>query len=181
MMERIAGLCLILSNLAIFPGLIMFWMRAGHRGGKPPSRAYYVWERGLILAGIIPAVIGFLILQQSLQNTDGGMLARIGALVFLIAGILGIIGESLHIKQDYRKSYPVIVIYVVLAFLAQAAIGGALLQVGWVASWLGALTVVWNIGWLIVLPLITPHDIYFPVLHYFLPLLLGVALVWRTM
>ena len=178
--ERVAGVCLIASNLATFPGLILFWKRAGHHGGTPPSRAYYVWERGFIVAGIIFSALGFLVLQASLQNTDGSILGRIGALVFLFAGILGVVGESLHIKQDYAKSYPVIVIYVVLAFLAQAAIGGALLQAAWVAGWLGGLTIVWNLGWLIVLPLLTPRDIYFPVLHYFLPLLIGIALVWRA-
>ncbi|MBI5034048.1 MAG: hypothetical protein HZB51_26295 [Chloroflexi bacterium] len=73
-----------------------------------------------------------------------------------------------------------LVVYVVLAFLSQAVIGGALLQAGWVAGWLGWLTIVWNIAWLIVLPLITPRDIYFPVLHYFLPLLIGIALVWKA-
>jgi hypothetical protein len=178
-MERFAGLCLIMSNLATFPGLLMFWIRAGHRGGTPPNRAYYVGERAFIMAGIVLSISGFLVLQASLQNTAGGTLARGGAIGFLIAGILGLIGESLHIKQDYRKSYPIIVVYVVLAFLAQAAIGGALLQAGWVADWLGGLTIAWNLGWLIALPLITPRDIYFPVLHYFLPLCIGVALVWR--
>jgi hypothetical protein len=176
-LERVAGLCLIASNLTTFPGLIMFWLRAGHRGGKPPNRAYYIGERAFIMAGIVFSSLGFMVLQSPLQNTAGDILARIGAMVFLFAGILGVIGESLHIKQDYKKSYPIIVVYVVLAFLSQAAMGGALLQAGWVAGWLGGLTIVWNIGWLIVLPLITPRDIYFPVLHYFLPLLIGTALV----
>jgi hypothetical protein len=176
---RVAGFCLILGNLATCPGLLMFWIRKGHRGGKPPSRAYYVWERAFIMAGIVFTALGFIVLQEPLQNTDGGILARIGAIVFLFAGMLGVIAESMHIKQNYAKSYPIVVVYVVLAFLAQAVIGGALLQAGWVAEWLGWVTLVWNIGWLAVLSLFTPRDIYFPVLHYFLPLLLGIALVWR--
>lgn len=178
--ERAAAFCLLLGNVAIFPGLMLFWKRAGHRGGAPPSPAYFVWERSFIFAGIIPTVIGFLVLEGALQNTDGGILARTGAAAYLIGGIMGVGAEALGLTAKEQNFYPLIVIYVVLAFLGQAAIGGALLQGGLVAVWIGWATIIWNIAWLVVLPLITPRDICFPILHHVMPLVIGIALLWRA-
>jgi hypothetical protein len=48
------------------------------------------------------------------------------------------------------------------------------------AAWLGWVTILWNLVWLVVLPVITPRDIYYPVLHHFAPLLIGTALLWSA-
>jgi hypothetical protein len=32
--------------------------------------------------------------------------------------------------------------------------------------------------WLVALPVFTPRDVYFPVLHHAAPLLIGIALLW---
>jgi hypothetical protein len=34
--------------------------------------------------------------------------------------------------------------------------------------------------WLVVLPVITPRDIYFPVLHHVMPLMIGIALLSKA-
>jgi hypothetical protein len=75
--------------------------------------------------------------------------------------------------------YPLIVVHVVLAFLGQAAIGGALWQSKLLAPWIGWATILWNLAWLVALPIITPHDIYFPILHGLMPLLIGAPLLRR--
>jgi hypothetical protein len=64
---------------------------------------------------------------------------------------------------------PLIIVYVVVAFLAQAALGGALLQSGALATRIGWATILWNLAWLVALPIITPRDIYFPILHHAAP------------
>jgi hypothetical protein len=46
------------------------------------------------------------------------------------------------------------------------------------AAWIGWATIGWNLVWLLVLPLATPRDIYFPVLHHVMPLVMGIALLW---
>lgn len=76
--------------------------------------------------------------------------------------------------------YSQIVLYVVLAFLAQAAFGVALLRTGLVAGWAGWATIIWNLVWLIVLPIATPRDMYFPALQHTAPLIIGVALLVRS-
>lgn len=175
---RAAAVLLLLGNLLIFPGLMMFWMRRGHQGGAPPTHAYYVWERVFILASIIPTAIGFLLLEGQLQGT-AGILARVGAAAYLMAGLCGVIAEVLDLARENNYVYPLVVVYVITAFLGQAVIGGALLTSGMIAGWIGGLMIVWNLAWLVLLPLLTPRDIYFPVLHHAMPLVIGIALLIR--
>ena len=87
--------------------------------------------------------------------------------------------EALSLSQGYEKLYALIVIYVVLAFLAQAVLGGSLLQSGLLAAWIGWLAILWNIAWLVALPVTSPRDIYFPVLHHVMPLVIGIALLLK--
>ena len=46
-------------------------------------------------------------------------------------------------------------------------------SIGWV-------TIVWNLGLLVVLSVITPGDIYYPIAHQIMPLVIGGALLWRA-
>ncbi len=178
--ERAAGLVLVLGNAALFPGLMMFWIRGGHRGGAPPSSAYFVWERGFIIAAVVVTVIGFILLDGRLESTDARVLARMGTAAYLVAGILAVAAEALGLSLKDQSVYPLIVVYVAVAFLGQAVIGSSMLQAGVLAPWVGWAAVLWNIGWLVVLPLATPRDIYFPVLHHVAPLVIGIALLWQS-
>jgi hypothetical protein len=105
-------------------------------------------------------------------------LARAGAAAYLLAGAVLVMAESIGLRGVNTEVYPAVVAYVVLAFLAQAAIGGALLQAGLLAAWAGWLMVAWNVGWLVILPILTPGDIYFPILHHVMPLVMGLLLLW---
>ena len=175
-----AAWALVVGTGVQFLGLMMFWLREGYKGHPPPTPAYLLWERGFILAAIIVTAIGFVLLDGALQQVGERPLARVGAVAFLFGGVLGVAAEVLGPTLGYDKVYPAIVVYVVLAFLAQAAIGAALLPSGSVPAWVGWTSIVWNIGWLTVLPLISPRDIYFPTLHQVAPLLIGVSLLWRA-
>lgn len=53
--------------------------------------------------------------------------------------------EAMRLPEE-PASYSLIVIYVVLAFLGQAAIGGALLQANLLPAWIGWLIIAWNLG-----------------------------------
>jgi CHASE2 domain-containing sensor protein len=129
------------------------------------------------MAAVVLTAIGFVLLEGFLQNTGGRILATIGATAYLFGGILLVAAEALSLTLGYEKLYGLIVTYVVMAFLAQAAIGGALLQVGVVAAWIGWGTILWNTACLIVLSIIARRDLYFPILHHFAPLVIGLALL----
>ena len=174
--ENASGLFLALGFLAFLPAGLMFWMRGGPQGRPIPSRAYFLWERSLVMAAVVCTAMGFVLLADYLQSA--GILARTGATVYLFAGTLAVAAEALSLSQGFDKHRALIVVYVVFAFLAQAAIGAALLQAGVLPAWIGWLAIVWNIGWLVVLPLVSRRDMYFPVLHHFMPLVIGIALLW---
>ena len=182
--ERSAGFFLVLGFVASLAGVVMFTVRGGPSGGAPPSHTFFVFERSFFMAAVILTAIGFVLLEGRLQTTDGRVLARAGATAYLFAGILLVTAEafSMSLGEGFEKrAYALFVIYVVLAFLAQAiSIGGALLRSGLVAAWIGWVTIVWNLGLLIVLSVITPEDIYYPIAHQIMPLLIGSALLWRA-
>jgi hypothetical protein len=178
--EQAAGIFLLLGCASVFVGVMMFWIRGGQRGGSPPNRAYFVWERCSIAAAAVLVTIGFVLLEAPLQATDGGILARIGAAACLFAGVMMAAGEALGLGKGFDASYPLIAVSVVIAFLAQAAFGGALLQSGSLPAWIGWLATLWNIAWLVSLPLVSRRDIYFPVLHYLAPLVIGISLLVRA-
>ena len=129
-LERIAGLFLVLTVVATLPGFMMFWLRRGHKGGPPRSHAHWVVERSSILSGVILIAIGFMLLQSAFQNSAGAILANIGTTAFFFGGVLVVAAEALMLTLGYEKVYGLIVIYVVMAFLAEAAIGGAIIQSG---------------------------------------------------
>jgi hypothetical protein len=100
--------------------------------------------------------------------------------VYLFAGVLNVLYETMELART-NPNYPVIVVAVVLAFLGQAALGGGLLQARLLAPWIGWATILWNLAWLVPLLLFTPRDIYYPVLHHAMPLLIGGALLRRSL
>lgn len=175
-MQRAAGAFLVLGFLAHAVGVLMFVSR---RGGAAPGPGFMAVERSSIMTAVVLTAIGLMLLDRHLQNTEGRILARAGATAYLLAGTLLVAAEAFALSQEEKNVYALIVIYVVLAFLAQAAVGGALLQSRLIPVWIGWITIAWNLGWLVVLPITTPGDVYYPVLHHLMPLLIGVPLLWR--
>jgi hypothetical protein len=182
--EFSAGTVLILSFAALFVGALMYWMRGGIRGGAPPTHVYFVWERSFVIAAVVLTALGLALLEALLQNSAGGVLARVGAIAYLFGGVLVVATEATSLNQglhgnSLEQNWTPAIIYVVLALLAQAAIGGSLLQAGLLPPWIGWATVVWNIGWLLGF-LIKRGDIYIPFVHHVMPLVIGIALVTHT-
>jgi hypothetical protein len=179
-LERAAGVFLVLGFVANLVGVVMFTVRDGASGGLPPNADYYVWERSFFLAAVASTAVGFVLFADHPSLGVGRVLARAGATAYLFGGILGVVAEAMDLTGAPSGYYPLIVVYVALAFLAQAAIGGGLRQAGLLAPWIGWTTIVWNLAWLFALPLLTPSDIYYPVLHHVAPLLMGGALLRRA-
>jgi hypothetical protein len=178
--ERTAGVLMILAVALFLPGGLMFWFRDGPQGAAPPSQLYYAIERGFIAAAVAASALGFVLLAGPFDATASRLLARAAIAVYAGAGILLVAAEALGLSLGHDKVGALIITSVVLAFLSQAALGYAGLQSGLMESWIGWATIGWNLVWLVVLPLVTPRDIYFPVLHHVMPFVIGLALVLRA-
>ncbi len=176
--QRATGALLVAAISPLAFGLYLFNSRNGVQGGAPRSPALFVWERGSILAAGVFTALGFVLLAATLQDTNGRVLVRLGASAYFFGAVLLTAAEAMRL-QGGQSSYPLIVVYVVLAFLGQAAIGGALLQSDLLPRWIGWSTVIWNLGLLVILLMVIPWDIYYPIAHHLMPLLIGIPLLWR--
>jgi hypothetical protein len=176
--QRAAGALLLVAIVPLGLGLALFVGRNGVQGGAPRTAGLFAWERGSILTAAVLTALGLIVLESALDETGGRVLARAGAYAYLIGAALLAVAEATRISEG-EAAYPLIVSYVMLAFLGQAAVGGALLQSGAAPAWIGWATVVLNVGLPILLVAFSPADIYYPVQHHLMPLIIGIALLTR--
>lgn len=177
-MERAAGALMIAAVIPLALGVFLFLSRNGIQGGNPRSTVLFAWERGSILTAVILTAFGLTLLEGTFGESAGRVLGRLGISAYFFGSVLLVTAEAMRLPEG-GTSYPLIFTYVVLAFLGQAAIGGALLQSNLLPAWIGWTTIIWNLGLLVLLPIVSPRDIYFPVQHHLAPLVIGIALLWR--
>ncbi len=177
---RVAGALLAASFFVFLVGGLLFTARNGMADQPAPSFAYLAIERGFVMAAAVITAIGLLLLAGLVGEADGGSLlpARLAATTFAIGTALLLVAEVGMLRSGHFP-YALVVAYVVLGFLAQAALGAILLRAGVMPAWIGWTAIAWNLAWLLVLVIVSPGNIYFPVLHHVLPLLIGISLLRR--
>lgn len=167
---------LVLCFVVFTVGGMLFTGRAFLKWKIDGTSSHWLWERGLVIAAVLTTVFGLALLEDMLRAAGEPLLSRLGMVAYLLGAAVVVVAETAYLgKRDWI--YPQIVLYVVLAFLAQAAFGASLLQTGLVAGWAGWATLLWNLGWLLVMLIVRPRDLYYPVLHHVAPLLIGIALL----
>lgn len=173
-----AGWLLILSGLIFTVGGMLYTGRAIFKWPVAGAPAYLRWERGFVMAALLTAVLGFTLLEKLLETAGDRMLAPSGMAILLIGAGVVIFAEAFFIsRQEYL--YGPIVAFVVLAFLAQAVFGASIIRTGLLPGWVGWATILWNLVWLVILPIARPNDMYYPWLHYAAPLLIGIGLLLK--
>ncbi len=175
--ERTLAATLLAMSFVVFTvGGVLFAGRAFLNWQIDDASAHLVWERGLIITAVVAAVLGLALLEDMLRASGEPIWSRVGMVAYLLGAVVVVIAETAYLgKREWL--YPQIAFYVVLAFLAQAAFGISLLQSGLVANWAGWATILWNVGWLSLMLVVRPRDIYFPALHHVAPLLIGIVLL----
>ncbi len=174
--RQIAAILLIACFLIFVVGGILFTGRAIWKWPVGQTAGYLRWERGFVVAALLVNVLGLALLEDLLRAAGDSIIAQLALVTYLIGAVVVIVAEMTYL-HNREWVYPQIVLHVVLAFLAQAAFGVALLQTGLVASWAGWTTIIWNLAWLVILALASPRNMYFPALHHVAPLLIGIALL----
>ncbi len=171
---RLCGILFVLAFAVFFVGGMMFWARMGGMPSwaTPFANSYILWERIFVMSAVILTVPGMMLLGEIFHSAGNGVMGRLGAYGYIFAAIFILTAEALGLRAA-SSPYPLIILYVVLAFLTQALIGAALLGTGIVPGWMGWFAILWNIAWLIILPIFAPRDIYFPVVHHVVPLFIG--------
>jgi hypothetical protein len=176
--RNLAAWLLILCGLVFLVGGVLYMGRAILNWTAAQSHAYLVWERGFVVAAVLINLLGLALLEGILRTAGDPVFARLGLITTFIAVAVVVTAEASALN-DGGQAQAQIVTYVVLAFLAQAAFGVGLLQTDLLAGWVGWATVGWNLAWLVILPIASPRDIYYPVLHHTAPLMIGIALLLK--
>lgn len=174
--RQIAASLLILSSIVFLVAGFLFTVRVIWEWPAGQTPAFLLWERSFVMAAFLTSLMGFVLLADMLQNAGDTVVARLALVIYLVSTAVVVIAETSYLYNG-ESVYPQIVAHVVLAFLAQAAFGVALLRTGLVAGWVGWATIIWNLAWLLILPIARPQDMYYPWLHYVAPLMIGIALL----
>lgn len=174
--RRLTASLLILSAVVFLAAGYLFTARVIWKLPAAQTELHLRWERGTVTAVFLISVLGFVLLENLLREAGEQVFARLALAIYLISAAVLVVAETNYLSNR-ELLYPQIVAHVVLAFLAQAAFGVALLRTGLVAPWAGWATVLWNIALLLIMPIFFPRDIYFPWLHYVAPFIMGVALL----
>ena len=170
---------LLLAGCALAcAGMLMFNFRVFLHAPFGTRPGYYQWERGFIVSGFMALALGLGAFSSLLRQAGDPLLSDVGLTAFVIGAVVLTVAEVSWLTAAGLPdglTGALVRIFVILAFLSQAAYGAALLQTGLLPGWLGWITVVWNIGWLVVL--LRAKDPYYPVLHFQLPVLAGILLL----
>jgi hypothetical protein len=181
---------LFLGVVIMFAGLYLFGCRdpIGWQVGPCPEIGFsfgsglYTLERSLIAASVIATAIGLGMLSELTRGTAGFGPAKAGASLYTFGAVL-IVAVELALA-DSGRVFPgaeaLVVGYVVLAFLGEAALGWGLVKgiegmriVGWV-------TILLNLSGLTYLLLASRDDMYFPIAHVVMPAVIAVTLLIRS-
>ncbi len=170
----LAGDLLILCGAQFLAGAAMYTGRVIWKWRAAAAPGYLRLERGFVMAALLAVLLGFTLLDRTLEAAETAF-APLGLMIYVISAALGFVAETAFLgRGDWP--YATIVAHVVLAFLAQAAFGAALIETRFLPAWVGWATVIWNLAWLVILP-IRRRDMYYPWLHYVAPLLIGIVLL----
>ncbi len=177
LLERRLTAALLIGCFAIFfVAGMLYTGRAIWKWPAAQTDTWLLWERGWVIAAALINLLGFVLLAGLLENAGDRFIAPLALTVYAVATAVLLAAEGMFMF-DRQWIAPQIVLYVMLAFLAQAAFGVALLGAGLVPAWAAWSTIAWNLGWLAGFVIVRPDDIYYPVLHHVAPVLIGLALL----
>ncbi len=176
--QVVAGWLLILSALTFLPAGILYTGRAIWQWPKAQTQGYLYWERGLVITAILVSTMGFVLLSRLLDSAGDRIFAPLAMLLILVSTVLVVTAETYNLSQRQWISAAVYV-FIYLSLLGQAAFGVSILRVGFLPAWVGWATIVWGLAWMIILPIARPEDMYYPWLHYVVPLLIGIVLLLK--
>jgi hypothetical protein len=176
--QIVTGSLLVLSMLVFAVGGILYTGRAIWKWPAGSRSTFLIWERSFVMAAVLIATLGFMLLDRLLEAAGDQILAPAGVVIFLVGAVLVMVAETFFLSRQ-EWVYAPIVVYIFLSFLAQAIFGFAILRTNLLPGWVGWTAILWCLGWMIALPIARPKDMYYPWLYYVVPLLIGITLLLK--
>lgn len=174
--RTIAASLLVLTFMVFEIGGILFTGRT-MLNWPIENRVFHMrWERSFVILPTILTVLGLVLLADLLRAAGDTFLAQLGMTTYLFGAVLVVSAET-RLIDNGEWSYSQVVTFVVLALLSQAAFAVALLQTGLVPAWAGWATLIWNLGYLLIILIVRPREVYYPAIHCVAPLMIGIALL----
>ena len=102
-MERAAGLLFVLSAFATFPGSLCSGCGAVIEAANRAVTRIGSSSAAPSSSGVVLIAIGFMLLESAFQNTDGFVLANIGATAYFFGGVLLVAAEALMLTLDATR------------------------------------------------------------------------------
>ena len=164
----------IMAFIPVFTGGIMYMGRNQLKWEIGQSRSYLYWERSMWMGGMLVLALGMALFAKMLQTEGENIFAQLGLTNFQIGAVIIIVVEGYVLDTQIWSEY-LIKLSVLLLLSSQAILGVSILQVEPLAQWLGWIMIVWGLGWLTIL--IRAKDPYYPMLYYFMPLIIGIFLL----
>jgi hypothetical protein len=172
--RRVSGL-LLLSAFALNLGGVVMYAAGTEYGWVGETPTYHAWERALFMSSYIAAALGTALLEPTLAEAGAAILGRLAAIAFPMAASVALVMEAVTINGS--EPYALIVISVLLLFGAELLLGAAVLASRLVPAWVGWAAVVWNVAWPAILPIVSPGDPYYPILHAIPLLMISIPLI----
>jgi hypothetical protein len=172
--RRVSGLLLLIAFVLNLGGVVMYAAGTEYGWiGETPT--YHAWERALFISSYVAAALGSAVLEPALAEAGAAILGRLAASAFPMAASVALVMEAVTINGP--EPYALIVVAVLLLFGAELLLSVAVLASRLVPAWAGWAAVVWNVAWPAILPIVSPGDPYYPILHAIPLLMISIPLI----
>ena len=139
--RRVAGSLLVTGFAVLVVAAFLY--------GDGAYPAGHAWQSNALTVGLVLTLLGLTAFQVVLTDSGDRLLARLGTVAYLVGVVLWIVDDAIDLAGG-RFIFELERDYVVLACLAIAAFGGAILRTRILPRWVGGIAVVWAIVWTIL-------------------------------
>jgi len=139
--RRVAGSLLVTGFAVLVVAAFLY--------GDGTYPAGHAWQSNALTVGLVLTLLGLTAFQVVLTDSGDRLLARLGTIAYLVGVVLWIVGDAIDLAGG-RFIFELERDYVVLACLAIAAFGTAILRTRILPRWVGGIAVVWAVGWTVL-------------------------------
>ena len=104
------------------------------------------WQHNVLSIGLVLTLFGLSVFQLVLIDAGDRLLARLGTIAFLVGVVMWLVGEAIALDSG-RFIFEFERDYVVLACVAIAAFGGAVVKTTILPRWVGVTAMAWAVVW----------------------------------